>query len=244
MNGRKVVIYQISDVDNNDAYAINPIDGSFGAVVPLRPYVAEKITTVGDDHEGMWRLIYPAGSIPDCGPTSGYSCGGYWAVASKLATFQASCWSPYYNRYIYSNTITARISLPQYLLGEYLTDLGKIPFGWKVIGDDDNVAAGINGATFITINPHSGPYEVVDLVGGTGGTDEWAEAPFRTLSFGFAFADTWIVSTAYSVGDYMLSTDSDLYICTTAGTSNSSEPTWNTISGQTTNDNTVVWTRE
>jgi len=244
MNGRKVVLYQISGADNDDPYAIDPIDGTLGAVVPLRPYLAERIDTAGDAHEGYWRLIYPAGSILDCGPTSSYSCGGYWVVSSKLVTFQASCWSPYYNRDIYSNTITARISLPRYLLGEYVSDLGNVPFGWKVLGDDDNVAAGIDGATFITINPHSGPYDVIDLVGGSGSTGEWAEAPFRTLGFNFGFADTWVASTAYVIGDYVLSTDGDLYKCTTAGTSGLSEPSWNTISEYTTSDNSVVWTRE
>lgn len=188
MEGRKVVVYQISGSDNYDATAINPIDGSAGAVVPLRPYVAEKITTTGDAYNGSWRLIYPAGSIPDCGVGSSYDVGGYWVASSKLVTFQASCWSPYYNRYIYSNKITARVSLPRYLLGEYVSSLGTIPFGWKILSDD-NVAAGLNGATFITINPHSGPYEIIDLVGGTGSTGEWASAPYRTLSFGFTIEE-------------------------------------------------------
>lgn len=243
MNGRKVVVYEVNNNPKYSPYAINPIDGSFGAIVPLRPYLAEKIETAGDTYEGFWRLIYPNGAIPNCGPSSAYTIGGYWAVASKLVTFQASCWSPYYNRYIYSNSITARITLPQYLLGEYVSTLGDIPFGWKIIGDDDNIAAGLDGATFITINPHSGPYEVVDLVGGTGGTDTWAEAPFKTLSFGFSFADAWVASTSYSVGDHVLSVDGDLYRCTTAGTSGSSQPSWLDYSGATTTDNTVTWTR-
>ena len=185
MNGRKVVVYQISGADNTDSYAINPVTGLAGAVVPVRPYLVEQINDATDPYNGYWRLIYPAGAILDCGPTSTYDVGGYWVASSRVVSFQAHCWSPYYNRYIYSNTITARVSLPQYLLGEYLNDLGKIPFGWKVLTDTDNVAAGLDGATFITINPHDGPYEVIDLVGGTGGTGEWADAPFRTLSFGF-----------------------------------------------------------
>jgi hypothetical protein len=185
MNGRKVVTYQIGGNDNIDPYAINPITGGFGAVVPVRPYLAEKITTAGDAYYGFWRLIYPAGSVPDCGAGSSYTVGGYWAVASKLVTFRASCWSPYYNRYIYSNSITARITLPQYLLGEYVSSLGDIPFGWKILSDIDNAAAGLDGATFITINPHDGPYEIIDLVQGTGSTNTWASAPFRTLGFSF-----------------------------------------------------------
>ena len=244
MNGRKVVVYQINSVDNTDPYAINPIDGSYGAVVPLRPTLVEQITTSGDTYENYWRLIYPANSIPDCGSSSLYTVGGYWVVANKIITFQASCWSPYYNRYIYSNTITLRVSLPRYLLGEYVSTLGNIPFGWKIIDDNNNVAAGLDGATFVTINPHTGPYEIVDLVGGTGATGDWADAPFRSLGFGFAMAPAWAASTSYSVGDYVLSTGSDLYICTTAGTSGLAEPTWDDIENHTTTDNTVVWTRQ
>lgn len=185
IEGRKVVVYK-QDFDNPypypDASAINPITGEYGAFVPLRPYLAEKITTAGDPYYGLWRLIYPEDAIPDVGTNN---IGGYWAASSRIVKFQAHCWSPYHNRIIYSNEIIGRISLPRYLLGEYINSLGeKIPFGWKITGLD-NVAAGLNGATFITINPHSGPYEVLDLVGGTGGTGEWVDGAPNTLHFQF-----------------------------------------------------------
>ncbi len=242
ISGRKVVIYQIDDNNVYDYSAINPVTGEAGAVIPLRPSLAEQITDTGDAYYGMWRLIYPSGAIPDCGPSE--PVGGYWAASDRLVTFQAHCWSPHYNRVIYSNEIVARITLPPYLLGEYLNQLGeKIPFGWKVLSDSDNIAAGIDGATFITINPHSGPHEILDLVAG-GTTDEWADAPVRTIGFQFGLGDGWIASTAYSVNDYVLSSvDEDLYQCTTAGTSGLVEPTWNIDVGDTTTDNTVVWTR-
>ena len=57
----------------------------------------------------------------------------------------------------------------------------------------------------------------------------------------------WTGVTAYLVGDKIISTISsgavDLYRCTTAGTTNASEPIWDTTIGNTTNDGTVVWTR-
>ena len=172
-----------------DTTAINPITGSLGAYVPVRPLLAEKITDVSDLYCGYWRLIYPEGAVPDCGIGSGYTIGGYWVVSSRLTTFQAQCWSPYYNTYIYSNSIVARISLPNYLLGEYINSSSqKVPFGWKLVSDNDNVASGVDGATFITINPHSGPYEIIDLVGGTGGDDVWASAPYRSLNFSFTIS--------------------------------------------------------
>ena len=56
----------------------------------------------------------------------------------------------------------------------------------------------------------------------------------------------WAASTAFSVGDIRRATTvqaSGLWFrCTTAGTSGSSEPSWPTDIGNTTNDNTVVWT--
>jgi len=247
IEGRKVIIYQIGGpptdpYPNMDPYAIHPIFGTYGAAVPVRPTLAEKITDTGDPYVGFWRLIYPEDAVPDCGALE--AVGGYWIASSRLVEFQASCWSPYYNRTIYSNKIIARISLPNYLLGEYVNDLGeKIPFGWKILGDLDNVAAGIDGATFLTINPHSGPYEILDLVNG-GSTDEWAAAPFKSVGFQFEIEySDWAAITSYLIGDFVLSTAGDTYSCSTAGTSSAAEPTWNTTAGATTSDGTAEWTK-
>lgn len=57
-------------------------------------------------------------------------------------------------------------------------------------------------------------------------------------------ATQWAANTAYSVGAYVHALTGHVYYheCTTAGTSGSSAPTWNTTVGGTTNDGTVVWT--
>lgn len=54
----------------------------------------------------------------------------------------------------------------------------------------------------------------------------------------------WAASTVYSVGDTVIPTAfaGRMYRCTTAGTSGSSQPTWGTTDGGTTNDGTVIWT--
>ena len=56
----------------------------------------------------------------------------------------------------------------------------------------------------------------------------------------------WTASTAFAVGDIRRATTVQAtglwFRCTTAGTSGSSEPSWATDVGNTTNDNTVVWT--
>jgi len=56
--------------------------------------------------------------------------------------------------------------------------------------------------------------------------------------------DVWVASTAYALGAYVKPTTDNGYVykCTTAGTSDSSEPTWGTTPAGTTNDNTAVWT--
>jgi hypothetical protein len=183
--GRKVVTYKLDpNTDNYDATAIHPATGGTGAVVPVRPVLVEKITDTGDAYYGFWRAIYPEDAVPDCDPNdSNNNIGGYWLCSTRIITFKAHCWSPYYNRIIYSNDLVVRVSLPDYLLGEYVNSLvQKVPFGWKLPTDTDNVAAGLNGATFITVNPHSGPYKIVDLVGGTTSTD-WASAPFKSIGF-------------------------------------------------------------
>ena len=56
----------------------------------------------------------------------------------------------------------------------------------------------------------------------------------------------WDDSWTYSAGDLIIPTIGNIngyyYECTTAGTSDSSEPTWGTTPGGTTNDGTAVWT--
>jgi len=59
--------------------------------------------------------------------------------------------------------------------------------------------------------------------------------------------DIWVVGTAYVVGDYARPTTlakftGYVYKCTTAGTSDSSEPTWPATIGDAVNDGTAVWT--
>ena len=59
-------------------------------------------------------------------------------------------------------------------------------------------------------------------------------------------ATAWAASTAFAVGDIRRATTVQAtglwFRCTTAGTSGTSEPNWPTDVGNTTNDNTVVWT--
>lgn len=54
----------------------------------------------------------------------------------------------------------------------------------------------------------------------------------------------WVASTAYSLGNYVHATafNGFRYECTTAGTSDTTEPTWPTTEGATVEDDSAVWT--
>lgn len=53
----------------------------------------------------------------------------------------------------------------------------------------------------------------------------------------------WQAGTSYSLGNQVKPTTANgyIYVCVTAGTSNTTEPTWGTTVGQNTDDNSVVW---
>jgi len=53
--------------------------------------------------------------------------------------------------------------------------------------------------------------------------------------------DLWQASTAYVLDDFIQSAAGDVFICTTAGTSDGTAPTWDTTPGNSTNDGTAVW---
>ncbi len=57
-------------------------------------------------------------------------------------------------------------------------------------------------------------------------------------------SSVWEAAADYGLGERVASTGTvNTFVCTTAGTSGGTEPTWNTAIDATTNDNTAVWTR-
>lgn len=65
-----------------------------------------------------------------------------------------------------------------------------------------------------------------------------------TVTAANSFATTWSGTAAHVVGDIIrpASGNGFLYLCSTAGTTASSTPTFPTVIGQTVTDGTVVWT--
>jgi|SRR6185436_2337244 len=84
-----------------------------------------------------------------------------------------------------------------------------------------------------------------ELSAGSGYTAGGATLGSKTLTLTAAdsWATAWAASTAYAVGDIVhpLVTNGHLYICTVAGTSNSSAPSWPTVHRAAVTDNTVTW---
>lgn len=58
-----------------------------------------------------------------------------------------------------------------------------------------------------------------------------------------AAVTAWASATAYVVGDIVRPTSADghIYMCISSGTSDGTEPTWQTTYGENTTDNTVEW---
>ncbi|MCX5816158.1 MAG: hypothetical protein NTX75_07945 [Proteobacteria bacterium] len=78
---------------------------------------------------------------------------------------------------------------------------------------------------------------------GTANCDMYTNDVFGNVSLDYDMS--WSKSTAYSVGTVVYpptTANGHHYICTTAGTSGSTEPAWPTGSGATRTDGTVVWT--
>ena len=93
--------------------------------------------------------------------------GAYWVVSDRFITVRASVYSPRLGRTLYSNILNLRVKIPDYMKGTYISDsLQEIPFGWRIIDDTYDQASAIDGATYISINPVSGPYPIVDVIGG------------------------------------------------------------------------------
>jgi hypothetical protein len=62
------------------------------------------------------------------------------------------------------------------------------------------------------------------------------------VSVGSTTLGSWQAGHAYSVGDTIIDSNSNVQECSTAGTSDSTAPTWATTVSDTTADNTATWT--
>jgi hypothetical protein len=64
--------------------------------------------------------------------------------------------------------------------------------------------------------------------------------PSAAETFGTVFQTTWLPSTAYTAGEFVIDGNGAIQVVQTAGTSGAASPTWNTNTGQITADG-IVW---
>jgi hypothetical protein len=149
LNGSRRIVYEWSNE------ALHPITGELGAYYPLQP---DSISgnTLRFNNRNL--------PIPDAVDTSN-NLGAYVVVAPAQASLQARGKDPISGRIILSNVIDLRLNLPSVLAGVDSTGALPIPYGWTLISEEFNIGAGIGGANFITINPHSNFINEISLTG-------------------------------------------------------------------------------
>lgn len=150
LNGRKRVLYTYN------VNAINPITNLLGAYFPVQPSSKSYDTSTNQT-----TFIFDL-TLPSADPTDvENNVGGYMLTIPRLVSFRASAIDPFSGRPILSNTISVRIYIPDYLNGIYLNNNGKIPYGFRIRDDIVDASTGIDGVTFVTINPVAGSYGAV-----------------------------------------------------------------------------------
>lgn len=126
-------------------------------------------------------------------------------------------------------------------------------FGGEVAGDafqtdflSDTIKVMLTTSTYSpNLDTHETKADVTNEISGTGYTAGGVTLASKTIVY--TAADSWGTaranSTAYVVGDIVrpATGNGHLYRCIVAGTSNSTPPTFPTVSGQTVADGTVTW---
>jgi hypothetical protein len=108
----------------------------------------------------------------------------YWVSGGKQVPAHAKCFSYLYNNYIDSNDIELRVDVPEYLTGVYVNEDNKeIPYGFRLY-DENSAASGLDGATFLSINPKAGKWPIIWDGSELAGREEDAY-PFHVLGHEF-----------------------------------------------------------
>lgn len=121
---------------------LHPITGATGSYYPLRPVqIANNIITYDIG------LKEPDPYNPE------ERLGDYILVSSSMVTMYAYCTDPFTGQLIVSNTVRARIDIPRYLNGVDFTQSLPVPYGFRIIDNNEDVSSGIGGLNFLTVNP-------------------------------------------------------------------------------------------
>lgn len=115
------------------------------------------------------------------------------------------------------------------------TVTGALPTGWS--GTTSNAGT----PTYATVARSDWRQSTMMETTGTAAAQAAIIGVVRAASD--AINQNWAASTAYALGIRRIANDGNQYLVTTAGTTDSSQPTWNATIGATTTDGTVTWTR-
>ncbi len=117
-----------------------------------------------------------------------------------------------------------------------LDELNRENLAMALLGEVADLSQGAGTGEVETITAKLGKF--VELA-----KTNLAEANFTVENEDGATAPDWVASTGYILNDTIVPTtpNGHYYKCTTAGTSDASEPTW-TTDGSTVIDGSVVWT--
>lgn len=148
LNGRKKVVYIY------DTGATNPVTGELGAYYPVTP---DSVSWDGTDTTFTFSEVLEA---PDSSDVEN-NVGGYWLNVAFSLGFQASTRSFITNETVNSNELYVNIELPDYLTGVKIQGSSRTPYGFRLYENLTDASTGLDGATFITINPFSGTYQTI-----------------------------------------------------------------------------------
>lgn len=140
LNGRKSIIYRIADqVDlTHPSMALSTVYG------PLRP------DTILSD-----KTLKYSGSLTAPDPyLNSNLVGAYWSMSPQEITIKSYIESEACDgALINSGSIKFSLTLPDSMLGVYISDSVKIPYGFRILSETFSAASVIDAATFLTINP-------------------------------------------------------------------------------------------
>ena len=172
--GMKVVQYKW------DATAIHPRTGSLGAYAPIKPGAISAAGTEIRYNDDIPVTYYEAPG-PDVdalsgnpgsegiathvftvGEPAGLKLERMWVSAGKDAEAKAKVYSSLYDRDVESESIYLRLDVPTYLKGTYIAEgIGTIPYGFRIYDDYFTGASGLDGVTYLSINPAMGYWDVL-----------------------------------------------------------------------------------
>lgn len=202
-------------------------DGAGNVEIVYCTSVASNTVTVTRAQEGTTGYAFSTGATIECRATAGsvYNNRPTFFATAPADTFQAS--------YTTSNKV------------DFATD-SIDPFSWfdNTTNRWQPTAAGVYflEATIHVEDPPVNCTATIEIWNQTAPVHTYQEYIPDT----YTAAPAWQASTAYSLGDIILPTTPNgyRYICTTAGTSAGSEPSFSTTVGATTADNTATWTNQ